>query len=335
MLVIVRAVERFHIYLYGINFTIVSDCNALVYAMNKANLNPRIARWTLTLQNYSFKVTHRSADRMTHVDALSRSVGYVNELPLERELELRQLADARVKEIADKLEYEEDAKFELIDGLVYRKSEDSPKFVVPDSMVHSVLKAHHDDMAHCGAEKTLKRIKQNYWFPLMRKKIYEYIENCFTCLMANRSVSQAEGETSLFPPANKPLETLHADQFGPLQATENKVKHVLVIVDAFTRSTWIYATKSTGTSEVTRRLREIFDVFGTPTNLVTDRGTAFTSNEFAEFIKTHGIKHRKVAVAAPWANGTIERVNRFLKTLLTKVCATVEDWARALGKVQY
>lgn len=59
MLTIVRAVERFHLYLYGLDFTIVTDCNALVYAINKANLNPRIARWTLALQNYHFKVTHR------------------------------------------------------------------------------------------------------------------------------------------------------------------------------------------------------------------------------------------------------------------------------------
>jgi len=43
MLAIVRVV-RFHIYLYGIEFTIITDCNALVYAINKANLNPRIAR---------------------------------------------------------------------------------------------------------------------------------------------------------------------------------------------------------------------------------------------------------------------------------------------------
>ena len=49
MLVMVRAIERFHIYLYGIKFTIVTDCNALIYAVNKANLNPRIARWTLGL----------------------------------------------------------------------------------------------------------------------------------------------------------------------------------------------------------------------------------------------------------------------------------------------
>jgi len=44
MLAIVRAIERFHIYLYGINCTVITDCNALVYAIKKATLNPRIAR---------------------------------------------------------------------------------------------------------------------------------------------------------------------------------------------------------------------------------------------------------------------------------------------------
>lgn len=59
--------------------------------------------------------------------------------------------------------------------------------------------------------------------------------------------------------------------------------------------------------------------FGKPNELVTDRGTAFTSKEFADFIETRGIKHRKVAIAAPWVNGTVERINRFLKTSLTKL----------------
>lgn len=41
MLAIVRPVERFHIYLYGMDFTIVTDGHALVFAVNKANINPR------------------------------------------------------------------------------------------------------------------------------------------------------------------------------------------------------------------------------------------------------------------------------------------------------
>lgn len=44
MLAVVKSIERFHIYLYGIQFTVITDCHALVYAINKAHLNPRIAR---------------------------------------------------------------------------------------------------------------------------------------------------------------------------------------------------------------------------------------------------------------------------------------------------
>lgn len=84
MLAIVKAVERFHIYLYGITFSIVSDCNALVHAVNKAHLNPRIARWTLKLQNYRFKVIHRSGQKMLHVDALSRIVASIDSMLIEK-----------------------------------------------------------------------------------------------------------------------------------------------------------------------------------------------------------------------------------------------------------
>lgn len=77
MLAIVKSTERFHIYLHDLEFTIVSDCDALVHAINKANLNPRIARWILKLQNYKFKIIHREGHRMSHVDALSRAVNLV------------------------------------------------------------------------------------------------------------------------------------------------------------------------------------------------------------------------------------------------------------------
>lgn len=135
MLAIVKAIERFYIYLYGIIFTVVTDCNALVYAINKANLNPRIARWTLALQNYIFNITHRPGTRMAHVDALSRSVAYVNELPLERELEYRQLADPQILKISRELEFNDSDKFKLINGLVYKITEGRDKFVVPDTMI--------------------------------------------------------------------------------------------------------------------------------------------------------------------------------------------------------
>lgn len=91
MLAIIKSIERFHIYLYGIEFTVVTDCNALVFAIDKANLNPRIARWTLKLQNYQFRIIHREGRRMLHVDALSRIAAHIDSFPLEKELQFKQL----------------------------------------------------------------------------------------------------------------------------------------------------------------------------------------------------------------------------------------------------
>jgi len=77
---------------------------------------------------------------------------------------------------------------------------------------------------------------------------------------------------------------------------------------------------------------KICNTFGKPVELVTDRGTAFMSKQFAEYMNKNNIKHRKVAVAAPWANGMVERVNRFLRTSLTKLLNTSSEWNQHLGK---
>lgn len=103
MLAVVRSIERFHVYLYGLIFTVITDCHSLVYALNKANLNQRIARWTLKLQDYYFKVQHRDSRQMAHVDALSRIAAHIEAMPLEKELQYRQLQDPKLKLIAEQL----------------------------------------------------------------------------------------------------------------------------------------------------------------------------------------------------------------------------------------
>lgn len=53
-LAIIYALKRFRIYLQGIPFKIVTDCSALVMTLNKKDINPRIARWALELQNFDY-----------------------------------------------------------------------------------------------------------------------------------------------------------------------------------------------------------------------------------------------------------------------------------------
>lgn len=335
MLAIVKAIKRFHIYLYGLNFTIVTDCQALIFAINKAHFNVRIARWTLRLQNYHFSVVYRDGRRMLHVDALSRIAAYIEAMPLEKELQYRQLQDPRVQATASNLETEENKDFQLVDGLVFRKYRDKLLFVVPDSLIQNIIRIYHDNMSHCSIEKTVQGILSNYWFPAVRKHVQAHIENCITCLLANAAPNTREGEMQVTDTPSLPFQTFHVDHFGPLNQSENGFKHVFLVIDAFSRFTWLFPTKSTGSKEIIKILRPLFNTFGNPISIVSDRGTAFTSHEFSSFIKEMKITHHLVAAAAPWANGLVERINRFLKSSLRKIVDDLQTWDTYLDAVQY
>lgn len=66
-LAIVYALKRFRMFLHGIPFTIVTDCNSLTLALSKKEINPRIARWALEFEEYNYRVQHRKGELMwTH-----------------------------------------------------------------------------------------------------------------------------------------------------------------------------------------------------------------------------------------------------------------------------
>lgn len=57
-------------------------------------------------------------------------------LPLEKELEFRQLNDLIIESIASELEENDHKKFELLNGLIFRKGLDKPRFYVAESMIN-------------------------------------------------------------------------------------------------------------------------------------------------------------------------------------------------------
>lgn len=72
-LAVVESLRKFRTYLLGITFTVITDCNSLKATSKKKQLIPRIARWWLQLQEFTFEVQYRPGNRMKHVDALSRN----------------------------------------------------------------------------------------------------------------------------------------------------------------------------------------------------------------------------------------------------------------------
>ncbi|CAL1672464.1 unnamed protein product [Lasius platythorax] len=332
---IVKALERFHVYLQGMTFRVITDCNSLALAVKKININPRIARWTLAFQNYKFELVHRSSNKMMHVDFLSRYTTTVNTITAEDELMFRQLTDPKLKEIAEHIELHESKKFSLIDGLLFKRYKEMDLFVVPENMINNIIRLNHDENGHVGIEKTMNAILEHYWFPGLKLKIKQYIDNCIKCLSYNIASGKAEGEMQIVEKDTIPFQTIHIDHFGPLEETSDKYRHILVIIDAFTKFVWLFPTKSTGTNEVIESLETLFNLLGHPKRIISDRGTAFTSQNFSKYIEENDVKHVMTAVAFSWANGQVERVNRFLKAILSKITNDPTEWKKQLTVVQH
>lgn len=64
--------EKFQDYLYGADFTVVTDSNPLTYVLTTAKLDATGHRWLAALSAYSFKLLYRAGKQNCDADALSR-----------------------------------------------------------------------------------------------------------------------------------------------------------------------------------------------------------------------------------------------------------------------
>lgn len=229
-LAVIYTIKRFHIYLAGIQFKILTDSFRLT--LNKQNMNPRISRWALFLQSYNYTVEYRPGSKMSHVDALSRchAILVLEGNTLERVLSVKQDKDMTIQQIREQLEAQEDRYFELRDGLVYRKAKNGKLlFYVPECLENNIMRTCYDDIGHVGVEKVIENVTRVYWFPKMHEKVKGYITNCLKCTEFSPTSGKAEGHLHSIPKESVPFHTVHVDHLGPLKKTERGFKHIFLL----------------------------------------------------------------------------------------------------------
>ena len=76
-LAIIMGVKRFHQYLFGREFTIISDHKPLLHLFSESKMTPalasaRIQRWSLTLAAYNYTIQFKPGSQHSNADMLSR-----------------------------------------------------------------------------------------------------------------------------------------------------------------------------------------------------------------------------------------------------------------------
>ena len=335
----VICVNRFRPYIEGLPFRIITDHASLKWLMSQKDLSGRLARWSLKLQRYDFKIEHRKGSLNIVPDVLSRmdleEIAQID-IPHDIDLETPDFQSDEYRKIIDLVSTKRDCFPDLYlsdEGLVYKRidfrqncAEEGNlwRLWIPNSMSAKILKAAHDTPTAChgGFTKTLARVRQKYFWPTMVMDVKEYVNNCETCKTIKSSNRISKPPMGNQFATNRPFERLYCDFLGPYPHTKVKNSVIFVCLDHFTKYIFLRPLKAaTSAGVISYFQNEIFPTFGVPRFIHSDNGKQFVSKEMVEFFCLYDIQHIKTGFYAPQSNAS-ERVNR---EILTKIRFFLKD----------
>ncbi|GFV57633.1 pro-Pol polyprotein [Trichonephila clavipes] len=172
-------------------------------------------------------------------------------------------------------------------------------------MQTELIKLAHEK-GHFSSAKTEEIVKREFFIPNLSKQVQNVIINCVSCILANKKCGKKDGFLNPIPKEDVPLST-YVDFIGPLPSTNKRYQHILTIIDAFTKFTWLYPVKSTTLEDALDKLKLQQKTFGNPKRIITDRGSPFNSKDLVIIVPK---RKSKICRSPPtYPEGTVKWKN--------------------------
>lgn len=347
---LVWACEKFHVYLYGIEFELWTDHKPLEFIYStRSRPSARIERWVLRLQPYVFSVKYLPG-QLNIADALSR-------LTKIEEKESRSVAEEYIRFVAntavpqamtaEEIERESSVDDEL-DTLReciktgnwensncpgYKPIRDElclfgnivlrgTRIVVPKKLRGRVIELGHE--GHQGLVKMKQRLRTKVWWPGIDKDAENFCKTCHGCQVVGGLCNPEPLHMTELPQG--PWQDIAIDFMGPLPSGD----YVFAVTDYYSRYVEISISKRNTAEVAINSLKKMFATHGLPYTVTSDNGPHFVAEAFKTFLKDNGIKHRKTTPLWPQANGEIERQNRSLLKRMQIAQVEGKDWKEAV-----
>lgn len=331
-LAVILAIERFRPYIDGVHFSVITDHSSLLWLQNMKEPTSRLARWALRLQAYDFHLTHRKGKHNVVPDALSRvhmddeanntadttmiiescSLS-IDPVPLHK---FSSSNDKKYISLCDNVKIEQrknlpNYKYKYANDLLYylhyEKYGDQWKIYVPCDMVNEVLNSCHDNIlaGHTGYWKTLKRVKETYYWPKMPHDVYDYVTNCEICQEAKPSTQNSKSVMGGFRDPKYPWRLIAIDFVGPLIRSKQGNAWILTVVDLFSKYTIAFPLRNATAELLINRLQNgVFFKHGVPQVLICDNGTQFHSSIFKNFLNKYNVEKQHTSAYTPRQNAS-------------------------------
>ena len=259
-------------------------------------------------------------------------------------LRQEQANDVYISEIMQKLQTNgsnrKQGEYLLTEGLLMRQQGGSDgsrtQLVVPVALRQMVLAELHDKSGHLGIHKTLEKIKECFFWQGCEQDVRNIVQQCERCQKRTNPVPTQHAPVGTIE-SNHPFEKLSWDIMGPLPAAASGCRYVLVVTDLFTKWVEAFPLKSTDSVTLARVLvDEVICRYGVPHYLHSDQGANFVSAVIQSLCSRPGIKRTPSTLYHPQGNGQVERFNRTLEAMLSKVVAEHQkDWDEHLQTVLF
>ncbi|GBM48877.1 Retrovirus-related Pol polyprotein from transposon 297 [Araneus ventricosus] len=130
----------------------------------------------------------------------------------------------------------------LKDGVLYRRWESDDgrscrwQLILPKSRIPEVLRETHDSASggHFGVMKTLSKTRERFYWDRLRADVEKWCRECHACGARKGPKTRTKGRLQRYN-VGAPFERMALDILGPFPVTTKSNRHVLVLMDYFTK----------------------------------------------------------------------------------------------------
>ena len=255
-------------------------------------------------------------------------------------VELR--AKAEANEIVEKKDGSQ-YQYLYVNGLLYRKCLKS-KFcenvgkliIIPPFKCRPLILsvAHESPLAgHFSHRKTEARIRSNFFWPSIGTDVRTFCRSCDRCQRVAPRGRVKNVPMCNVPIISEPFSKVSIDLVGPFSPpSEDGHRYILTLIDYATGFPEALPLTNIDSISVAEALFTIFSRVGIPREILSDRGTQFTSQLMGELHRLLGVKPLFTSSYHPMSNGRVERLHSTLLACLKKLCADKpKQWHRLLA----
>jgi len=182
----------------------------------------------------------------------------------------------------------------------------------------NLIRQHNDILqaGHGETAKTTELVQRKYYWPKMRDTIKQYVKNCDICQRTKVIRHAPYGLMKPNEAPDRPWKSISVDFITDLPLSEGA--DAVLIIDRLTKMAHLIpCTKDLDARQFQETfIKEIFRLYGLPRDIITDRGSIFTSDLWKETTKKLGIERRLSTAFHPQTDGQTELTNSPLEQYL-------------------